>query len=127
MQHFHDEVVRVLTRDLCLCENPLRSKGSQVLPVLTLSQDMTLIFLTARFDESRGVWLYKVSDLTRTYTRKWLWIDLVRVDGCRCLTRCDSVEVPSGLDYRDGDNTVWIRNPASPNAVFCASPAETSC
>ena len=39
---------------------------------------MTLIFLTARFDENRGVWLYTVSDLTRTYTRKWFWIDLVR-------------------------------------------------
>ena len=41
-------------------------------------QDMTLIFLTARFDENRGVWLYTVSELTRTYTRKWFWIDLVR-------------------------------------------------
>ncbi len=45
-------------------------------------QDMALIFVTARFDESKGVWIYTLPQLAKAYSRKWFWIDLVR--GCVC-------------------------------------------
>ena len=36
------------------------------------------MFITARYDERRGQWIYTLKGLTRAYTSKWFWIDLVR-------------------------------------------------
>ena len=62
---------------------------------------MGLNFITARYDERRGVWLFTLRDISRNYTGKWFWIDLVRRPlflslGAPLGVPCAGASVPSG-------------------------------
>ncbi len=44
-------------------------------------QDLFTNFVKGKFDEKRGLWLVKYKELSRAYTSKWFWIDLVGATG----------------------------------------------
>jgi hypothetical protein len=41
-------------------------------------QDFARNFLTAQFDESNGLWVYKLGKMFQFYLRGWFAVDLVR-------------------------------------------------
>ena len=41
-------------------------------------QDFVLNLITARFDESTGLWRYSLSGMFKIYLRGWFFVDVVR-------------------------------------------------